>query len=400
MKKTFCLPLMIGAVLSLPSCRHREADKAVSGAAVGQSVAGICSFDLSSAVVKDTSVLINGIVDSFEYIPLEFNLDASLQLEYLMTAETENGLLVSNNCARWFRGVFLFGKSGDFKSTLIGLGHGHNELSPDFYGWAYDRYKGELLMLGRGICYVFNCRSNEGRLLKADDAFMDIVPTDGDVYLVRPASASKEGNPFLKLVSGKGTAVKEFRYENKMSVYYEVPTADFGPNEHRLLKQGGSGEALFKDMFNDTIYVLEHDVLHPRYCLETGSKRPNVKDVLNKKKKAGQIYLSDIATAGDYLLCQYEYAGEPFNQLVFEISTGKVVAASHFGLDMRGAGTVHAFRNRFPFQLQTPTGHVIWMGMTAVGESILYGVVNPSDVSDFLEVDADSNPVLVKMYLK
>lgn len=52
-----------------------------------------------------------------------------------------------------------------------------------------------------------------------------------------------------------------------------------------------------------------------------------------------------------------------------------------------------------PFQLQTPTGNTIWIGITGFGNGVIYGVANPVDVSDFLGTDAESNPVLIKMYI-
>ena len=381
------------------SCRHKASADRMELESSQTPDTCFYSFDLSTAAETASNIIINTIVDSMEFIPLEFDLNAPVRLEYLMTVETDDGLLLANNCTRWFRGVLLFSKTGEFRRTVIGMGHGHNELPPDYYRWSYSKENNELLMYSRGICYVYSSVENEGKYLKTDEAIVDIIPTENSNYMIRPASAQYEDNPYLKLVDRSGKELKAFRHEKKKNIYYETPPYDVGPNEHYLLRQGGRGEILFKDLFNDTIYVYENDYLSPRFALNAHDNRPNIKDVSNKQRKMNQIYLSDIATVGKYLLCQYEYAGEIFNQLVFDCSTRKVVCSSLFKLSMRGAGTTHSYRNRFPFQLQTPTGNTIWIGITGFGNGVIYGVANPVDVSDFLGTDAESNPVLIKMYL-
>ncbi len=394
MRNTSYLFLLTGVVLSLSSCRHREVDDKVY---MADSTGIVFDYDLEKAAANDSMISISQIVDSVVYIPLEFDILASLRPDYLMTVETDEGFVVSSNSTQGFNGVFQFDKNGRYQKTLVGKGHGHNELVPYFYNWSYNETEKLIVLSGRGYYCELNAETGEVSMLKKSEyAYQTMILVENKRFLALPVEDDPQ-IPFLVLTDSDGSTVAKYFTKHKKNAYAETPQSGWSPTEHRILDQDKQGRPLFKDMYNDTVYAWSDKGLQPAFCLNAGDLNPKVKDAGKSVRKGQQVFVYHVATVGKYLLCFYHYNGNRAES-VFDMETGKLVANERLPIHARG---VDLWKTRSPHfvSLDTPTGKRILVGVTWASGDCLYGVVNPSDVSDFLEVDADSNPVLVKMYL-
>lgn len=393
MKRTFISVLCVAAILLEYSCTH----KVSNNRSIGRQERFVFNYDLEGAADNDSSMPINLIADSIAFIPLEFDISASLRPDYLMTVETDSGFMVSSNSTQGFNGVFLFGKDGSFKRCLIGKGRGHNELIPYYYNWTFNHQDGLLVLSGRGYHCLYNIKNEDVSMLKNTEfSFQTMIPIDDRKFLSLPTGENPQ-IPFLVLTDIEGKTIKKFSYKKKRDIYAEIPHSGWSPIEHYVLDQDSQGRPLFKDMYNDTIYSYSDNELQPVFCLNTGEKKPKPRDIEKNVRKQKQIYVYHTTTVGKYLLCFYYFDGCRVES-VFDRETGKVVANERLSIGERG---VHLWNIRAPhfMSLDTPTGKHILVGVTWSSGEYLYGVVNQGDVSDFLALEEDSNPVLVKIHL-
>ncbi|MFA6590178.1 MAG: hypothetical protein WCZ67_02210 [Bacteroidales bacterium] len=365
---------------------------------------GISVFDynLEAAADNDSVIFINEIADSIQYLPLEFDREAALLTEFLMLFEWQEKIFISSYSSRYFPGICQFDKEGNFEQVAVKVGRGHSELTKGFYKWSYDESSCELVVCGNGRIFNYSLLQEEGDFIPFSTYSHNAVALGKGHYAILNMSFEHPGSTdisYLQILNEKGRVVKSYYYSQKRTIFYRLPQSSCGPLESYKLYQSYNGDAMFKDVFNDTIFVVNKDSVSPSYCLYSGEKSPRVEDATKKEKKKSCVYIKKISDTKRYIISTYTHS-DCNKTVIFDRTSGEVAANASVLISNHSAG-VYPTRNRHFAVLKTPDDRDIYIGIVSTAENIIYAVASPGDVAAFVPgVTSESNPVIIKIYLK
>jgi hypothetical protein len=205
--------------------------------------------------------------------------------------------------------------------------------------------------------------------------------------------------PYLQFFNSKGEIVRSLNYSQKQDIFFEMPEGGYnGPLEAYGLYKSYSNDALFHDMFNDTIYrIKDAYTIEPYICLQRNKLMPDVRDMDDRRKKAKTVFFRNISETKDYFLVKYNY-NEAIYNTIWSKSSGRMIVNTESNYEDKDIITVN-----YPHfaKYRTPRGNDILVGIIHVTSDRFYCAVRHADAMGFIqEVNDESNPALMIVELQ
>ncbi len=177
-------------------------------------------------------------------------------------------------------------------------------------------------------------------------------------------------------------------YEYETSEYYWVP-----PYERCWLVSEYSGDAIFHDIFNDTLYrIKSRSEITPHLVFKRGDLSPRPEDKQRPENKQKQAYFTHVMESGDHIFLSYTIGDKTWRD-VWSKRTGNLL------LHTVPAGPSYPFDFFVPYAL--PDGSLIDLQVVYADKDNIYCVMEALDACKFLpDVKEDDNPVIVIAKLK
>ena len=341
---------------------------------------------------------INSIAKNITFIPLETSAEALLTVVDLRVASVDGSFYVSSMAGSRFSGIIEFDSTGHFKDYLVRIGRGPKEL-PSWFQWSYNNnerllsaYASSEVLLHSfarnstnkyDIGYFANCRPlNDGTIVGLPN-----ITGTGDTV-----------TPYLRFLNQEGDVMKSLYYPKKRNIDYDIMATqgrDVGPMEAYCLYPSYSGDALFQDMYNDTIYrVSSIDDIKPYIILGRGSLAPNVKEALDKAAKAKRVTIRRLLEAENYIFIVYQYRDMHYSA-IWDKRNSTLIANMETDFFK-----IPVINNLGFTKYRTPTGIEIFVGLSGCFDDKLYGVLRADQAMDFISgIREDDNPVLMVIEL-
>lgn len=362
----------------------------------------VFDFDKASSLIERDTIPLNAIVDSIRYVFLELTEKSRMSNLNFYVQPWQDRYIVSSGVGRHFTGLSLFSENGRYEETLIGIGHGSNELSPGIYEWSMDVDTQAIVLYGNGRMLFYSMAERKLRSIRTEEYCTKFYPIGEGRYAAMFDAYMHNGKtdePYLFVYNAKGKCTHRFYYPKKRDIYYseeEMRTSPW-PLETYLLCRT-SRHALFKDVFNDTIYRVTENRLIPHWYLSTGGKSSQKKDVRNDAAKYTCFYFTKGMTETErYAFVNFVYHGKYYTS-VWDKSTLQLVSVSGVDTRLRGTSMVN---NRHVAYFRLPDGKMVLIALVAFEDDKLYSIMNAKDAVSFLpDIHPESNPILMEMKLK
>ena len=393
-----CLCILLAGCKNRPQQELNESDNSYSVEDDNTDSLKIYFLDFEKNL-KDTETdtfTINSIAKNITFIPLETSPKFLLRYHFFKTAKVGKSYYVSSGIGSMFSGIIEFDSTGHFKNYLVQNGRGPKELT-NVSSWSYNSSMQQLIARGSGAILLHSFQKNVTDKYNLSEWIgHGCLLNDGNIVaLATTVGTGDTDAPYLKFLNHKGEIVKLLYYPSKRNIYYNLQETqgDVGILESYQLYPSNSGGALFKDMFNDTIYhVSGIDDVRPYIILNRGSLTPKAKDGLNREAKAKTVIVTKIVEAEDHFFILYGYKDVMYNAIWNKQSLTLI------------ANTVADFSNEnYPVinnngftKYRTPNNKEILIAISSYYDGKLYGVLDASQAMEFLpDIKEDDNPVLM-----
>jgi len=350
-------------------------------------------FDLSASIGRnpaDTFVL-NSIVDRVQFIPLETSKQSFFDnYAYRLTVTAENYFIsggVLNNK------IIQFDHVGNYISEVVRTGRGPGEL-PIIMRWNVNKTLNMLYALDHKV--VIKSFTN-GDIF---DVVFENMPgysiallNDGSFVFAKQAGLGKRNAdiPYLTFYDSHGKVIRSVHYTYNRDVDYDLPEGEANPNEFYRLETNYRDDALFYDIYNDTIFCIKNkNSIIPYVVLERGKYFPNIKDIRDKDRKAKQIYFRAMMETEKFFVIKYYY-----NKLLYtdfwDKSSLNVVSRTETSVEV-----IQQFNARY----KLPDGSETILNILNADKDKLYCLLEASEVRSFIDIAEDANPVIMILHLK
>lgn len=347
--------------------------------------------------IKDT-FSINSIARSIKLIPIETSDDFLLYNDVIKIEKINDGYLISSSSIfTAFHSIMLFDSAGYFMNYLQKIGQGPKEL-PYISEWSYN-YSAQLLVASTGYQIIlYSFEDNTSNKYTLNGFFSDFCLLNDGSIVCLPSVFGKEdaGAPYLHFLNQEGKIVRSICYNQKRNIAYDFPEGKtLAHAEKYSLYPSYSGDVIFKDIFNDTIYKIRSmDEINPYIILHKGEFTPTLKDVNNPTTSAQKVKLTQILDTKKYFIITYEYKSDIYTS-IWDKQTLRLIA-----------NTIHPSR---PSKLSnfigytnylTHTGKKIVISISSYFDGKLYCVIDAEQAMEILpEIKEDDNPVIMVVEL-
>ena len=404
MQKLLLLFLLIA--ISFISCRRTENNSSLLKSSNSDSSMLVLDFEnqLADFWHTDTSAL-NHLAKSIRFIPLEVSSKSRLMNINFHCYRWGDHYIVSSGILGNFSGVMSFDTLGGFEEMLIGIGHGPAELPFGLYEWSVDTQTQELVIHGGHQTKLYSLPFHSVVRMDFKTHVTSLVPVADSVYAAIAESTPHSGSttePYLSFFTRNGERWKDLYYPGRRDIYQgrqEGRKARIEEIKH--LYSSGSGTALFKDLYNDTIYAVDKGSISPFLYLKMGRYSAKIKNIDNEDKKRECFYFRGhgLSLSDQYVFVNYIHEGRNCSS-VWERSTGRLLSNTIVYNEPGSPDATAMVNNKHFMRYRTPSGRIVVVGIVGVEPQRLYAILNPSDAKDFLpEVGMDSNPVLMEVWL-
>ena len=350
-------------------------------------------FEANLKNIQEDTFTINSIAKNITFIPLETSDSVLLYNDVIQIQKINEGYLISTSSFLTnFHYIMVFDTTGRFKNYLMKRGQGPKEL-PYISEWSYNHHT-QLLVASTWhqiIIHFFENNTSNKYLL--DVFFMNACLLNDGTIVGLPSALGKGDTetPYLHFLNQEGKIVRSICYPQKRNIAYDFSegrTIAYGENYG--LYPSYSGDALFKDMFNDTIYRIRNmDDVQPYMILHKGSLTPTLKDIYNSTTAAQKVKLSQILDTKKYFIIVYGYRGKTYTS-VWDKKTRTLIANTIHPPRMSRLTSFNGFTN-----YRTPTGKEIQIMISSYFDGKLFGVLDATQAMEFLpNIKEDDNPVL------
>lgn len=391
------LILWIGCLLGMAGCGQRNVGStAIISNADSSNAFYVLDFEQALEENLPDTFVLNDIARNVRFVPLQTN-DSSLigDLAFRLK-EIDNKYIVSDGLFSKAR-IKQFDTTGRFMRDLIQRGHGPKEL-PRFMHWFTNDSLQKICILGpmKMVTYAFEDNRTEDipfEQFVANSALLN----DGSYVCTYTYGPEAPDVPYLYFRDSTGGIVRSLFYPQQRNLEFKIPEGAYtGPYESYGLYPGYAGDALFRDMFNDTIYrVKGREDIHPYLCLTRGKLTPRVEDANNMERKAETIYIRHLGETQKYLLVKYAYKNN-FYTILWEKESRKMVANTAI-TDLYSFEVNYRLFGRY----STPTGEQMMVNIVSLTADRMYCMLRPKQALKFLPgITEDSNPVIMIVDLK
>lgn len=351
-------------------------------------------FELNLKSINEDKFTINSIAKNVSFIPLETSDTVLLYSDRIQIEKiNERYLISSSSIFTAFPSIMIFDTTGHFIDYLIQKGQGPQEL-PYISEWSCNHATQILVASTFQEIVVHSFENNKKNKYILEGFFSDAcLLNDGTVIgLPNVSGKGDTETPYLHFLNQEGKIVRSIYYPQKRKIEYGIPEGKIpGHSEIYCLYPSYSGDALFKDMFNDTIYRIRNmDDVKPYIVLYKGSLTPTIKDVNNPATGFQKVRLIQILDAKKYFFIRYAYRGEIFSS-IWDKQTLTLIANTKLPSQLSRFGIFNIVTN-----YRTLTGKEILIKILNYFDSKLYCVLDAAQAMEFLPgIEEDDNPVLM-----
>lgn len=344
------------------------------------------------------SVTLRDLADTIRYLPLETDEKALLP-NLLAFAKMGDAMFVSGRESFMTREqfpVYEFDADGRFVKQITFHGRGPNEVLLTWAWFANEKLRQiNIVDIAYKMVTIDTWSSEKTTIPINYRQGYDRMPLNDSTFVsVQSLSIHDDiPNTYLYFMDRAGHAIhaeerndKLLSYNTRTTDYEQVP-----PYETYRVWPDYTGDAIFQDIFNDTLYrVRSRREITPHVVFKRGKLSPRPEDKTDARAKRRQVYISGVMESGDYVFLRYEYNDKTW-QSVWSKRTGSLV--------LQGEGR-RAFPN-FNVPCELPDDRVIDLQVVYADRENLYCVVRALDACRFMAgVKEDDNPVIVIAKLK
>lgn len=351
------------------------------------------AFDFENSFDSEPkSATLNDIIDSVKFIPLETTEKAFLSDQFTF-AMIGDEMFVSDARSP----IFRFDFQGRFVKQETYVGRGPNEVLFAHDWYANSNLKQINVVSVGSYMVVSKTESGEKYSIGFNERQgFDRVPLNDSTFVSAQLLTIKDiHKTYLYFMNKKGDIVHT-KERNDELANYNSETTEYKwalPYERYWLAEDYRGDAIFHDIFNDTLYrVKSYREITPHLVFEREQLRPNPADVHKVENKKKQVYFSDVKESRDYVFLSYRYDNEGYRD-IWSKADGSLKLRSH----SEKFGYIKEYK--FPYTL--PNGTEILLPVVYADKEHLYGMIQALDACKFLpDVKEDDNPVVVIAKLK
>lgn len=339
----------------------------------------------------DTATL-NSIARQIRFIRLENTPQSLLTNLNLIIDEVEGKFMASS----FGSGVMQFDSLGNYEKKVIDIGRAKNEVQNRLYQWVYQNDQIALCQGHKMITYTPSTGIARGYL--SNQHYCNVVFLKNGEYVALPnLGPEMKGGRYLDFLDQEYKVVQSLSDTSGREIYYRLPISYTGPLETYGLYSSYTGDALFKDMFNDTIYkVKDASTIVPYICLKRGDRVPTVKNVVDEGYFNDRVFIQNVGESEDYVFVKYGYSESVFSA-VFSKTSGENVMNTGIGLKESNS----LINSMYFMDYITPKGKKIKVGISVIKGDRLFCVVRTVDALEFMpQMNEYDNPLILEVMLK
>ncbi len=396
-KKIAILALCGGIIISCGNRRNIAQQESVDNIIALTNDKSFYRFDFEAALEIDRTdtLTLNGLSEKITFLRLD-NKALLGDLNFLC-AGLDDDFIVSSGVANNVTPIQLFDNKGTFRKNLVMTGRGPGEIT-HFYSWNINRNVKELIVSDgtNAVSYSFDKKMARSIPLHHHTSEVMILNEGSYVGMGARYGNIEQDMPYLTFFDNKGNVISELYGRNN---YVAVPQGvGVWPLEAYGLYQSYSGNVLFQDMFNDTIYrVSAVNIVEPYLHLHRGKMIPEKEDITNSAKKHDQVFFRNIMESEKYIIVEYIYANLMCT-CIWDKTTGEMIANT--SLDPAKTN-ISMMQTPAQIKYRTPADKTITIGILSVSADKMYCVLYPQDAKAFMpEITDYDNPIVIIAELK
>ena len=353
--------------------------------------------------IKESKVdtfTINRLAKNITFTPLETTDKALLMTTHFKVIPTNERYYISSGTMGSFSGIMEFDVTGRYIDCLIlKEGRGPKEL-PRIPEWAFNRNRQLLVASSLYEILVHSLENSTTNKYSLGDFFCYIcVLNDGTMVGVPNVVAENgdTGTPYLHFRNQEGEIVKSLFYTQKRDI--TSPPEGRSPFETYHIFPVYSGDALFKDMFNDTIYrIRSMDEIKPYLIIHRGSLTLTPKDNSSRATIDQKVLILGLLETEKLIFIKYWHK-EVSNCAIWDKRTQSFISNLN-DTENNGSGPINRYSHSFT-KYRTPNGKEILIAILDYFDGKLYSVLDAAQAMEFLpDIKEDDNPVLMVIELK
>ena len=194
----------------------------------------------------------------------------------------------------------------------------------------------------------------------------------------------------------EGEIVHSIYYPQKRDITYNIREGGTPTSTYHLWPTY-SGDALFEDIFNDTIYHIRGtDDIKPYIITHRGTLAPVIKDASNPTTRVQKVYLGKLLDTKKYIFIRYGYREEIYNAIWNKKTQEFIANTKGDKSDKYQLIAITNEQSQNFIKYRTPTGKEILVAVSGYMDGKLYGAIDAEQAMEFLPgIDEFDNPVLM-----
>ena len=364
----------------------------------------LLDFEYMAKNMPPDTFTINSIAKNITLIPLETTRESLLQVFSFQIAKIDQHYYISSGrvSAGNFAGIMKFDTTGHYINHLMmkEFGNGPTELPNFLLNWTSNNHS-KVLVASTHIQILLHTfdDSTTNKYKLTTDAHYECLLNDGTMVSL-PSPIGYKGSseiPYMHFRNQESEIIHSFYYPQKRDFTNEIPERDGGGVVSSYsLHPHYTGDALFKDIFNDTIYRIRsmHDI-KPYMILHEGSLAATSKDATNATTRDAKLSTNRILDTKKYFFIRYRYRKEYYTS-IWDKKTLTLIANTKIdSKDENEKMLSRSFDSCF-FRYIMPNGKKILLTSKSYYDGILYAVLDAEDAMEFLPgIVYDDNPILM-----
>ena len=364
-------------------------------------------FDVEKALLHPTdSFVINDIAATIRLIRLRTPADVFINTFRFQAAVFDGGFAISSaGKGNLVDKILLFDGNGQYLKPALIQGHGHGEL-PRIWKWSV--CQDTLYAIGDKNILRYSKDANVSLISKESDMITDVVPLRQRwmVYFppwtFLPDRVTSLSLKFADRLDGSVHTLQMPVPVISRNKLVDNPGIDKGNMERAILSASYGGDALFKNIYNDTLYrVVSPGDVYPEAVLYTGRFHPRHRYAEDRQKKERTAMIDVVSETSHYIIVRCLYQGERY-VLFWDKRTKENVAS----LPMRYEGSFTEMCFICPVWYRAPGGERLVVNLLYFGEDRIVACLMPEHIPalspDSIQEDNchEENPVLLEILLK
>lgn len=347
---------------------------------------------------------INNIAKDITFVPLETTSESLLAITNFKIEKSNDNYYIS-----WARGhdvnnIMEFFPNGKFNTNIIRRGQGPNEL-PYAPNWTVNNNLRLLIAFHFhvGIIYSFDNKTGVKFYLKDRyDSFYPCLLNDGTIVDLPGFYSNEEyedvNHPYMNFRNQEGEIIRSFYYPQKRDIVQKIWEGVNSPPiiSSYNLYPGYTGNALFQDVFNDTIYNIRNmDEINPYIIINSGIFTVSIQDRNNKSARNQRVYIYGIIDTKKYFFVKFVYRQEVYTA-IWDKKTMSFIATTKAD-DSKEHKYVTGNLYSYGFtKYLTPANKEILIALSCYADGKLYSMIDAEQAMEFLpNIKEDDNPVLM-----